>query len=72
MEMEVASCTSADSGVDANSDVGSSSELMSAASDIVRCGSDNVKSEQEADRKDQEMIVEEDAVATSSNIPMTL
>lgn len=69
--MEVASCTSADSGVDANSDVGSSSELMSAASD--RCGSDNgvdVKSEQEADRKDQEMIVEEDPVATSSNIPM--
>jgi hypothetical protein len=65
--MEVASCASADSGVDANSDVGSSSELMS-----DRC-SDNgviVKSEQEAERKDQDMIVEEDVVASSSNIPM--
>lgn len=69
--MEVASCTSADSGVDASSDVGSSSELSASSTEVVPC-SVSRKSERIRGNKaeqDQEMIVEEDFV-TPSNIPM--
>ena len=66
--MEVASCTSADSGVDASSDVGSSSELSASSTEVIQCR----KSERIRGNKaeqDQEMVVEEDFV-TPSNIPM--
>lgn len=63
--MEVASCTSVDSGVDANSDVGSSSEPMSSSTDGQSrdTGGGMLKNESKAD--DQEMIIEEDAVTPS-------
>lgn len=60
--MEVASCTSVDSGVDASSDVGSSSEpmTMSSSTDLQNG---------ESNRKADDMMIEEDVV-TPSNIPM--
>lgn len=75
--MEVASCTSADSGVDASSDVGSSSELSASSSEVVQCSDNgNLRKCEEIDsncgnkaEQDQDMIVEEDFV-TPSNIPM--
>lgn len=75
--MEVASCTSADSGVDANSDVGSSSELSASSTELVQCSvNGNIRKCEEIDSNcgnkaelDQDMIVEEDFV-TPSNIPM--
>lgn len=70
--MEVASCTSVDSGVDASSDVGSTSEQMMSSSNDVQ-GSDTgemLKEDLKEKAEDQEMIIEEDVTVTPSNIPM--
>lgn len=68
--MEVASCTSVDSGVDASSDVGSSSEPMS-STDLQSGDTQPMLKSNESRGKadDQEMIIEEEDV-TPSNIPM--
>jgi hypothetical protein len=68
--MEVASCTSVDSGVDANSDVGSSEQMMSSSSDVHSSDTgEMLKEEIKGKADDQDMIMED---VTPSNIPMTL
>lgn len=63
--MEVASCTSVDSGVDANSDVGSS--------DVQNIDTgETLKEEIKGKAEDQDMIIEEEVTPSSTNIPMTL